>query len=81
MTVPCTADYVVIETLNSQLAGQFHVERNCTTCLSGICARVQTKPAVNTLGSFLNPEGRPALLALKSRALVQHNGLRCYGPR
>ena len=59
-----------IETLNSQLAGQFNVERNRAKCLSGLCARVQAKLTAHTLGISLNQQAGQPLLALKSLALI-----------
>ena len=40
----------VIETLNSQLAEQFHVECNQAKRVTGLCARLQAKLAAHTLG-------------------------------
>ena len=60
----------VIETLNSQLAEQFHVERNKAKSVAGLCARRQAKLAAHTLGVYLNCLlGRP-LLHLKDLALI-----------
>ena len=59
-----------IETLNSQLAGQFNVERNRAKCLSGLRARVQAKLTAHTLGIALNQQAGLPLLALKSLALI-----------
>ena len=54
----------VIETVNSQLAHQFHIERNWAKSLFGLAARLQAKLAAHTLGIYLNCWfGRP-LLAL-----------------
>ncbi len=59
-----------IETVNSQLAGQFRLQRNHAKCVSGLCARVQAKLTAHTLGLYLNCLlGRP-LLALKDLALI-----------
>jgi transposase len=59
-----------IETVNSQLAGQFQIERNWAKCVSGLCARIQAKLAAHTLGVYLNCLlGRP-LLALKDLAVI-----------
>ncbi len=59
-----------IETVNSQLAGQFQIERNWAKCASGLCARIQAKLAAHTLGVYLNCLlGRP-LLALKDLAVI-----------
>ncbi len=60
----------IIETLNSQLAEQFHVERNKAKSVAGLCARIQAKLAAHTLGVYLNCLlGRP-LLHLKDLALI-----------
>ncbi len=60
----------VIETLNSQLAEQFHVECNKAKSVTGLCARLQAKLAAHTLGVYLNCLlGRP-LLHLKDLALI-----------
>ncbi len=59
-----------IETLNSQLAEQFHVECNKAKSVAGLCARLQAKLAAHTLGGYLNCLlGRP-LLHLKDLALI-----------
>ena len=60
----------IIETVNSQLAEQFHLQRNRAKSVSGLCARVQAKLTAHTLGVYLNCLlGRP-LLALKDLALI-----------
>jgi hypothetical protein len=33
----------MIETINSQLAGQFNIETNKAKCMSGLLARLQAK--------------------------------------
>lgn len=59
-----------IETVNSQLASQFHVERNLAKCMSGLAARIQAKLTAHTIGIYLNCLlGRP-LLALQAFALI-----------
>ena len=59
-----------IETVNSQLAGQFQIERNRAKCVSGLCARIQAKLTAHTLGLYLNCLlGRP-LLALQDLAVI-----------
>ena len=59
-----------IETVNSQLAGQFRIERNWAKCVSGLCARIQAKLTAHTLGVYLNCRlGRP-LLALQDLAVI-----------
>jgi len=60
----------IIETVNSQLAGQFQLERNWAKGVSGLCARLQAKLTAHTLGVYLNCLlGRP-LLALKDLAVI-----------
>ena len=60
----------IIETLNSQLAAQFHVEHNKAKSVAGLCARIQAKLTAHTLGLYLNCLlGRP-LLHLKDLALI-----------
>jgi hypothetical protein len=59
-----------IETVNSQLAGLVHLERNRAKSVTGLCARVQAKLTAHTLGLYLNCLlGRP-LLALADLALI-----------
>jgi hypothetical protein len=58
----------MIETINSQLAGQFTIETNKAKCMAGLVARLHTKLAAHTLGLYLNViTGQPlrALAALK----------------
>lgn len=60
----------IIETINSQLVGQFHLQQNRAKSLSGLCARVQAKLTAHTLGLYLNHHlGRP-LRALMDLALI-----------
>jgi hypothetical protein len=60
----------LIETLNSQLAGQFHIEANKAKSMTGLCARLNAKLAAHTIGVYLNCLlGRP-LLQLKDLALI-----------
>jgi hypothetical protein len=60
----------IIETINSQLVGQFNLQRNRAKSLVGLCARVQAKLAAHTLGLYLNYLlGRP-FLALMDLALI-----------
>jgi hypothetical protein len=60
----------IIETINSQLVGQFNLQRNRAKSLVGLCARVQAKLAAHTLGLYLNDLlGRP-FLALMDLALI-----------
>jgi hypothetical protein len=59
-----------IETLNSQLAEQLHIEHNRAKSVPGLCARIQAKLTAHTVGLFLNYLcGRP-LRALKALALI-----------
>jgi IS5 family transposase len=44
----------IIETVNSQLADQFHLEINHALTFAGLCARLQTKLAAHTLCVYLN---------------------------
>jgi hypothetical protein len=60
----------LIETINSQLAGQLQVETNKAKRMSGLVARLQAKLAAHTLGMYLNVlTGRP-LRELKALALI-----------
>lgn len=59
-----------IETLNSQLSEQFHLERNKAKSLDGLCARVQAKLTAHTLGVLLNALDHLPPLALKQFALI-----------
>lgn len=59
-----------IETVNSQLAAQFQVERNWAKCVSGLAARIQAKLTAHTIGVYLNCLlGRP-VLALQDLAVI-----------
>jgi hypothetical protein len=59
-----------IETVNSQLAFQFHVARTLAKCVSGLAARIQAKLTAHTIGIYLNCLlGRP-LLALQAFAPI-----------
>ncbi len=60
----------VIETVNSQLVEQFHLQRNRAKSVSGLCARVQAKLAAHTLGVYLNCLLGRSVLALKDFALI-----------
>jgi len=44
----------IIETVNSQLTGQFHLETNHAYTCWGLCTRLQTKLAAHTLSIYLN---------------------------
>jgi transposase len=59
-----------IETLNSHLTDQFHIERNKAKSLDGLCARVQAKLTAHTLGFLLNTLAHLPPLALKTLALI-----------
>ncbi len=60
----------VIETVNSQLVGQFRLQDNRAKSLFGLCARVQAKLTAHTLGLYLNYLlGRP-LRALMDLAVI-----------
>ncbi len=60
----------LIETINSQLAGQLQVETNKAKRMSGLVARLHAKLAAHTLGMYLNVlTGRP-LRELKALALI-----------
>lgn len=59
-----------IETLNSQLTDQFHIETNKAKSLDGLCARVQAKLTAHTLGILLNILDHLPPLALKSLAVI-----------
>jgi len=60
----------MIETINSQLAGQFNIETNKAKCLSGLVARVQAKVAAHTLGLYLNVITGQPLRALAALAVI-----------
>ncbi len=60
----------MIETINSQLAGQFSIETNKAKCLSGLVARVQAKLAAHTLGLYLNVITGHPLRALAALAVI-----------
>ncbi len=60
----------LIETINSQLAGQLQIETNKAKRMSGLVARLHAKLAAHTLGMYLNVlAGRP-LRELKALALI-----------
>lgn len=44
----------IIETVNSQLADQFRLEKNHAHTFAGLCIRLLTKLAAHTLGIYLN---------------------------
>lgn len=59
-----------IETLNSQLSEQFHMERNRAKSLDGLCARVQAKLTAHTVSVLLNVLDHLPSWALKHFALI-----------
>lgn len=60
----------IIETVNSQLVGQCHLQRNRAKSVWGLASRVHAKLAAHTFGLYLNYcLGRP-LLALMDLALI-----------
>ncbi len=60
----------IIETVNSQLVGQCHLQRNRAKSVCGLATRVHAKLAAPTLGLSLNYlAGRP-LRALMDLALI-----------
>jgi len=60
----------IIETVNSQLVGQFRLHQNRAKSLFGLAARVQAKLAAHTFGLYLNYLlGRP-LRALMDLAVI-----------
>ncbi|RPJ01374.1 MAG: IS982 family transposase, partial [Chloroflexi bacterium] len=59
----------IIETVNSQLADQFRVERNHAHTFWGLCARLYTKLTAHTLCVFINRLlGKPDFLQIKGLA-------------
>jgi hypothetical protein len=60
----------MIETINSQLAGQFNLETNKAKCISGLLARLQAKLAAHTLGLYLNVVTGQPLRALAALAVI-----------
>lgn len=60
----------MIETINSQLAGQFNIELNKAKSMSGLLARVQAKVAAHTLGLYLNVMTGQPLRALAALAVI-----------
>jgi IS5 family transposase len=59
----------IIETVNGQLAAQFHVETNHAHSVQGLCARLYTKLAAHTLCIYLNRLlGNPDFLQIKQLA-------------
>jgi hypothetical protein len=61
----------ISETVNGQLAEQFHIEQNHAHSFEGLCARLATKLTAHTLCVYLNRQvGAPDWLHLKSLALA-----------
>jgi len=60
----------MIETINSQLAGQFNLETNKAKCMSGLIARLQAKLAAHTLGMYLNVVTGQPLRALAALVVI-----------
>lgn len=44
----------IIETVNGQLAGQFHIETNHAHTFSGLCTRLLTKLTAHTISIYIN---------------------------
>jgi hypothetical protein len=58
-----------VESVNAQLANQFHIEVNPAHTFWGLCARLYTKLAADTLCIYLKRLlGRPQFLQIKSLA-------------
>ena len=60
----------MIETINSQLAGQFNLETNKAKSMSGLVARLHAKLAAHTLGLYLNVVTGQPLRALAALAVI-----------
>jgi len=60
----------MIETINSQLAGQFAIEENKSKSMSGLLARVMAKLTAHTLGMYLNVMTGQPLRALAALAVI-----------
>ncbi|PZR96594.1 MAG: hypothetical protein DLM69_10660 [Candidatus Chloroheliales bacterium] len=59
----------IVETVNSQLAEQFHIERNDASSFRGLVARLYSKLTAHTLCFKLNRLlGNPDLLRIKELA-------------
>ena len=62
----------VVETVNSQLAGQFHIQTNHAQSFWGLCARLYTKLTAHTLSVHLNRLlGSTDVLRIKALAFPQ----------
>jgi DDE family transposase len=60
----------IIETVNSQLVDQFHLQRTRAKSMGGLCARVMAKLTAHTVGIYLNLLLNRPLLALKEFDLI-----------
>jgi hypothetical protein len=60
----------IVETVNSQLVGQCHLQRNRAKSVCGLATRVAAKLAAHTLGLYLNYRAGRPLLALMDLALI-----------
>lgn len=59
----------IIETVNSQLNGQFHIETNHAHTFWGLCTRLVSKLTAHTLSIYINRFlGKPDFLQIKSLA-------------
>ena len=57
----------IVETVNGQLAEQFHIEKNYAHSFRGLCARLYSKLTGHTLCIYLNRLlGKPEFLQIKS---------------
>jgi len=64
----------IVETVNSQLAEQFHIEVNHAQSFGGLCARLYTKLTAHTLCLCLNRAlGHPNILHIKALAFPRPN--------
>jgi len=62
----------IAETVNSQLAEQFHIEVNHAQSFGGLCAHLYTKLTAHTLCLCLNRLlGQPTILPIKALAFPQ----------
>jgi hypothetical protein len=59
----------IVETVNGQLAEQFHIERNHAHSFGGLCTRLYAKLTAHTLCIFINRLlGKPDFLQIKALA-------------
>lgn len=64
----------IIETVNSQLAGQFQIEQNYAHSFSGLCTRLYSKLTAHTLCVYLNKLlGKVGFLQIKALAFPSAN--------